>query len=225
MAAVNDGRMFDTPFNVVAAFRTRQLAEAAARRLTSAGLAPASVEVKAADARGPLETAELRAEMQDELNRNWAPATGRQARGAALGTSAFAGAGLVIGALLGLIADVVLGLDLSVAGMIVIGAAIGLVAGATIGFVAGGGTAARTGADPRAERFDDPGLKAERDVLLAVHTVEPGMAEKAARMLRDDLQADEVHLVDAAGTPLPPQAGNPRPADPDGYWWKQAGQG
>src|SRR5438034_1048392 len=126
MAAVNDGRMFDTPFNVVAGFRTRQQAEAAARRLTSAGLPPASVEVEPQpDAGGSVETAELRAEMQDELSANWAAVTGSQARGALFGLAAFAVAGLAV----------------------------------------------------------------------------------------------------AAGTPLPPQHGDPRPADPEGYWWKQAGQG
>ncbi|HZQ78848.1 MAG TPA: hypothetical protein VFE55_16050 [Acidimicrobiia bacterium] len=217
--------MFDTPFNVVAGFPTRQLAETAVQRLTSAGVPPASVEVKAGSgADDAVETAELRAEMQDELN-HWAPVTGRQARGAAVGTTAFAGAGLVLGGIVGLIVDVVFGLDLAVAGMIAIGALIGVVAGATVGFLAGGGFAPRTGDDARAETFDDPRPRAERDVLLAVHTAEPEMAERAARMLRDDLHADEVHLVDAAGTPLPPQAGSPRPADPEGYWWKAAGEG
>ena len=57
--------MFDTPFNVLAGFRSRAQAETAARRLTSAGLPGASVEVGVRpDAGGPVETAELRAEMQ-----------------------------------------------------------------------------------------------------------------------------------------------------------------
>jgi gas vesicle protein len=109
--------------------------------------------------------------------------------------------------------------------MMAIGAVIGLVAGATVGFVAGGGFAPRTGDDARAETFDDPRPAAERDVLLAVHATEARTAEQAARILRDEIHADRVHLVDAAGTPLPPQAGDPRPADPDGYWWGQAGEG
>ncbi len=224
MAAVNDGRMFDTPFNVVAGFRSRAQAEAAARRLTSAGLPEGSVEVGARpDAGGPVETAELRAEMQSELDANWGMVTGRQVRGALFGTGAFALAGLVIGGVVGLLLG--LGLSMSLAGTIVIGALIGLVAGATAGFVAGGGAASRTGAASAGERFDDPALLAERDVLLAVHATEAETAERAAKMLRDDLHADRVDLVDATGTPLPPEHDHPRPADPEGYWWRQAGSG
>jgi hypothetical protein len=226
MAAVNDGRMFKTPFNVVAGFRSRAEAERAARRLASAGLPATSVEVASRpDTGGPVETAELRAEMQEELGANWALVTGRQARGALLGTTTFAVAGLFVGAVVGLVAHLGLGMAMSLAGTIIIGALIGLVAGATVGFVAGGGAAPRTGAGAEAEEFDDPRPPAESDVLLAVHVAEPETAERAARMLRDDLHADRVHLVDAAGTPLPPQHGDPRPADPEGYWWNEAGQG
>lgn len=224
MAAVNDGRMFDTPFNVVAAFRSRAQAETAARRLTSAGLPAEAVEVATRpDAGGPVETAELRAEMQSELGRNWGMATGRQVRGALFGTGAFALAGLVVGGVIGLVLG--LGLSMSLAATVVIGALIGLVAGATIGFVAGGGGAPRTGAAVAAGEFDDPAPLAERDVLLAVHATEAETAERAAKMLRDDLHADRVDLVDASGTPLPPEHDHPRPADPEGYWWKQAGSG
>jgi len=225
MAAVNDGRMFDTPFNVVAGFRSRAQAESAARRLTSAGLPAGSVEVGAhPDAGGPVETAELRAEMQSELDRNWGLVTGRQVRGALFGTGALAVVGLIVGGVIGLILG--LGLSMSLGPTIVIGAVIGLLAGATIGFVAGGGAAPRTGAaTATTEAFDDPAPLAERDVLLAVHATEAEIAERAAKMLRDDLHADRVDLVDAAGTPLPPQHDSPRPADPDGYWWKEAGSG
>jgi len=226
MAAVNDGRMFDTPFNVVAGFRDRAQAETAARRLASAGLPGSSVEVEPRpNAGGPVETAELRAEMQSELNGTWGGmATGRQARGALAGTGAFALAGLIIGGVVGLFIG--LGMSMSLAGTIVIGAIIGLVAGATIGFVGGGGTAPRTGAAVAAPGdFDDPMPVAERDVLLAVHATTADTAERAARILRDDLHADRVDLVDASGTPLPPEHDHPRPADPEGYWWKEAGQG
>lgn len=225
MAAVNDGRMFDTPFNVVAGFRSRQQAESAARRLMSAGVPESSVEVGARpDAGGPVETAELRADMQDELNSNWAAASGRQARGAIVGTAAFAFIGLVVGLIGGFLANVGLGLDMSVAGTMTIGAIVGLLGGATVGFVAGGGVAPRVEAagDPS---LDDPQPVAERDVLLAVHVAEPETAERAARLLRDDQNAEGVHLVDAQGTPLPPQHGNPRPGDPQGYWWNEAGEG
>ena len=69
-------------------------------------------------------------------------------------------------------------------------------------------------------------LAAERDVLLAVHATEAETAERAARMLREELHAERVDLVDADGTPLPPQHDHPRPADPgEEYWWEQAGEG
>ena len=224
MAAVNDGHMFDAPYNVVAGFRTRQQAESAARRLTSAGLRGASVEVGARPgAGGPAETAGLRAEMQEELSANWAPATGRQTRGALLGTGAFAVVGFFVGLVGGFLANVGLGLDMSLAGTMAIGAIAGTVGGATVGLVAGGGMAPRVdgGGTPA---LDDPAPAAERDVLLAVHVTEPAMAEEAAQILRAE-QAERVDLVDASGTPLPPQHGNPRPGDPEGYWWKAAGEG
>ena len=225
MTAVNDGHIFATPFNVVAGFRTRQQAESAARQLTSVGLPEGSVEVAAGpDAGGPLETAELRAEMQDELNRSWGGPTGRQTAGAALGTVAFALAGLLVGLVIGLVANVGLGLDMSVAGTMLIGAVVGFIGGGTIGLVAGGGMSPRVATGR--ESFDDPTPAAERDVLLAVHATEAETAERAARMLREDLHAERVDLVDADGTPLPPQHDHPRPADPGAeYWWKQAGEG
>lgn len=225
MAAANGGHIFDTPFNVVAGFRSRQQAESAARQLTSAGLPGTCVEVGSRpDAGGPVETAELRAEMQEELGATWAMATGQQTRGAMLGTTTFAVAGLFVGAVAGLLANIGLGLDMSLVGTIVIGAIVGAFAGSTVGFVAGGGVAPRADGD-RGVAFDDPRPLAERDVLLAVHVAEAETAEQAARMLRDDLEADRVDLVDADGTPLPPQHGHPRPADPNGYWWKRAGEG
>ena len=224
MAAVNDGHVFDTPFNVVAGFTSRQQAESAARRLTSAGLRGADVEVGARPGiGGPVETAGLRAEMQDELSANWAPATGRQTRGALLGTTTFAVVGFIFGLVGGLLANVGLGLDMSLAGTMAIGAIVGMVGGATVGLVAGGGIAPRIdgGGQPA---FDDPAPASERDVLLAVHVREPAMAERAAEILRAE-HAERVDLVDADGTPLPPQHGDPRPGDPEGYWWKAAGEG
>jgi len=223
MTAAHEGRLFDSAFNVVAGFRGRFEAEAAARQLKYAGLQGATVEVAARpDPGGPMETAELRAEMQDELSASWAGATGRQARGAVFGGGAFALTGLVVGAVFGLLLGLGL-VDAPVAGTMLAGAIIGAVGGAVAGLVVGGGMA------PRAARevadLDDPTPAAERDVLLVVHANEPDTAQQAARLLREDLHADRVDLVDAAGTPLPPQAGHPRPADPKDYWWREAGQG
>jgi hypothetical protein len=225
MTTASGGHMFASPYNVVAGFRNRQQAEAAARRLTSAGLPDTSVEVGTKpDAGGAVETAELRAEMQDELDHSWGGVSGRQTEGAMLGTATFAIAGLIVGLVAGFVANLGLGLEMSVAGTMAIGAVAGLIGGAMVGFVAGGGMAPRiTPDDPVA--FDDPRPVAERDVLLAVHTAQPGTAERAATILRDDLHADQVHLVDAEGTPLPPQHDHPRPADPTDYWWRRAGQG
>lgn len=225
MATADAGHTFHSPFNVIAAFDNRQQAETAAQRLTSAALPGASVEVALRpDAGGPVETAELRAEMQEELGANWAAATGRQTRGALLGTTTFAAGGLIVGLIGGLMASLGLGLDMSLIGTMLIGAIVGLVAGSTVGLVAGGGMAPRIDGEAQGS-FDDPRPLAERDVLLAVHVQDPESAESAARMLRDDLHADRVDLVDADGTPLPPQHGHPRPADPEGYWWKRAGEG
>jgi hypothetical protein len=210
----------------VAGFSSRQKADIAARRLTSAGLPASSVEVaQRADPGGPVETAELRAEMQDELGRNWGAATGRQTRGALLGTTTFALGGVAVGLVIGLVANLGLGLDMAVAGTMAIGAVVGLVAGATVGFVGGGGVAPRVDDEGGETSFDDPVPAAERDILLAVHVHEAEIAERAARILRDDLDADRVDLVDAGGTPLAPQQGHPRPGDPEGYWWKAAGDG
>jgi len=225
MTAAGGGHMFASPYNVVAGFRDRQQAETAARRLTSAGLPRTSMEVGTTpDEGGAAERAQLRAEMQDELDRTWGGVTGRQTKGAFVGIVSFAIAGLIVGLLVGLVADLGLALDMSLAGTMLIGAVVGLIGGATVGLVAGGGIAPRVDLeDPAA--FDDPIPAAERDVLLAVHASEAETAERAAQILRDDLHADQVHLVDADGTPLPPQHGHPRPADPAGYWWRQAGEG
>lgn len=226
MTTADAGHTFHTPFNVVAAFADRQQAETAARRLTSAGLPGASVEVAPRpDPGGQVETAELRAEMQEELGANWAAATGRQTRGAVFGTTTFAAGGLVVGLIGGFVANLGLSLDMSLFGTMLIGAVVGLVAGATVGFVAGGGMAPRIDGEDQRSTFDDPRPLAECDVLLAVHVNDPESADSAARILREDLHADRVDLVDADGTPLPPQHGHPRPADPQGYWWKRAGEG
>ena len=223
MAAVDDSRMFDSPYNVIAGFRNRVEAQAAARRLASAGLSGATVELASPASNGRVEQAELRADMQSELSGSWGGATGRQAQWAAVGSGMLAAAGLFLGAVVGLI----VGLgpwDAPIAGTILLGAVIGAVAGWVIGLIGGGGLAPRA-ASAGSSAFDDPKPLAERDILLAVHATEAATAERAARMLKGDLHADRVDLFDAAGTPLPPQAGNPRPADPEGYWWKEAGQG
>jgi hypothetical protein len=95
-------------------------------------------------------------------------------------------------------------------------------AGATIGVVVGG---AGLGWQPteEADRGDRP-TTAERDVLVTVELADPGAAERAARLLRC-LGAERVHFIDVDGVPLPHQAQHPRPADPEGWWWRNAGHG
>jgi hypothetical protein len=72
--------------------------------------------------------------------------------------------------------------------------------------------------------LDDKRAVAERDLILAVHTGDQDLAERAADVLRG-MGAERVDLVDGHGVPLPPQADHPRPADPEGWWWRRAGQG
>lgn len=200
MAAVEDGHTFDTPYNVVAGFRSRSQAESAARRLSGAGLR-ASVEFGAGpDPSGPVETAELRAEMQEESGDNWAPATGRQTRGALLGIATFAAVGLVVGLIGGFLANVGFGIDMALAGTMAIGAVAGATGGATVGLVAGGGMAPRLGGSGQ-PALDDPAPAAERDVLLAVHASDPEVAQRAAEILRAE-EAERVDLVGADGAPL-----------------------
>jgi hypothetical protein len=105
---------------------------------------------------------------------------------------------------------------------IVLAACVFGLAGATIGLVAGGGGfGGEQGREP--DRGDRPEM-AERDVLVTVQLGDPAAAERAAGLLRG-LGAERVHFVDVDGIPLPPQAQHPRPADPDGWWWRNAGHG
>ena len=95
---------------------------------------------------------------------------------------------------------------------------LGIIGGATIGFLAGGIHGQLVHARTDAE------MVAERDWLIAVHANQTEIAERAAAVLRES-GAERVDLVDGSGTPLPPQAQNPRPADPPSWWWRRAGRG
>src|SRR2546426_968005 len=82
------------------------------------------------------------------------------------------------------------------------------------------------GADGRTRRRGgepdtDVQLAVER-VLVALHVCDSELAGRTAALLRA-LGAERVDLVDARGTPLPPQAQHPRPEDPKG--WGRAGYG
>jgi hypothetical protein len=227
----SDGHDLPTPFNVLAAFPRRSDAEAAATLLVEEGIPSTAVSLH--DRAGPPgdadDVASLRAEMQEELVNSWAaPAflmTGPQAKGAFWGTVIFTALGLVVGLVIGLVWIALARPVSGAAWRIVLTTLLGGLAGGTVGFLAGGGLKPRVdaAADPGAE-MEDPRPAAERDVLLAVHSGRRDIVERAAHLLRA-FGADRVDLVDAGGTPLPPQSEHPRPADPPGWWWRRAGHG
>jgi hypothetical protein len=217
-------------FNVVAAFDREANARQALDFLVGTGIPRSAMRLRRPrEGSDGDEIAEQRAEMQDELVESW-PALGlltsAQAKGAFAGTAIFALGGVILGTLGGLVWAFGFQSALSPLARIVLVAFLTGVAGATVGFVAGGGLEPRreAAADPT-RMMDDQRTAAERDVLLAVHVEEQVLADRAADGLRR-LGAERVDLVDAAGTPLPPQAEHPRPADPDeDWWWRHAGQG
>jgi hypothetical protein len=212
------------PYNVVGAFPTERDATMAVERLTTDGIPRSAVAVhdpRRGSSRD--ERAELRAEMQEELAEGWiGPAgltmTGSQAKGAFFGTVFAAGVGGAVGLAAGFAWAYAVDSTLSRPARILLTLFLGIIGGATVGFLAGGihgqQVDARTGAD----------MVAERDWLIAVHANETEIAERAAAVLRA-IGAERVDLVDGSGTPLPPQAQNPRPADPPGWWWRRAGRG
>lgn len=165
---------------------------------------------------------ELEAEMQDQLNAAWGPASGPQARGALTAAVAFGLAGVVAGLVAGVLWAYGSRSVLSPLARIAIAVGVLGLGGATVGLVVGGSGLERPHGEER-----DTGTQpevAERDVLVAVHVDDRVAADRAATAMRD-LGAERIHLVDRHGVPLPPQASHPRPADPDGYWWRHAGEG
>jgi hypothetical protein len=221
---------FDTPYNVVAAFPREATAETAVQLLEHEGVPESAIEVHRDPSDDDADSvAELRAEMQAELDDSWAaPAfymTEDQAKGAFWGTLMFVVPGVVLGALIGLGWAFIDHALLNWWGEILIGAIIGLLGGGTIGFLAGGGLKPRRdGIDDEGRAYDDRRAVAERDVLVAVHAQRREVAERAAELLRSS-GAERVDLVDRSGAPLPPQADAPRPADPEGYWWRGGSDG
>lgn len=205
-----DGMRFSTPFNVVGAFDREATAWAAPDLLVDEGVPRSAIRVRRRG-EGPDgdEIAEQRAEMQDELEESW-PAlgllTGAQAKGAFTGITILTLAGVILGILGGLVWAFGFESALSLLARVVLVAILAGTAGATVGLVAGGGLEPRreAAADPT-RMMDDQRTLAERDVLVAVHLDERVLADRAAECLRR-LGAERVHLVDAAGTPLPPQS-------------------
>ena len=219
-----------TPYNVIAAFPEQSTAKAAVDRLRASGVPGDTIRIEQPGGNGDGdERAELRAEMQQELTESWgSPAffmTGEQAKGAFVGTAAFAAAGIVVGLVAGLAWAFLVDAAISRVGRVAITVVLCVVAFATAGFVLGGSLKPRLAAAGDPERdLDDRRAVAERDVLVAVHSPDLKTVERSAQVLRD-AGAERVDLVDAEGTPLPPQHEHPRPADPDDFWWRRAGQG
>jgi hypothetical protein len=218
------------PYNVVAAFPTEGAATAAVERLTGAGVPPSAISRHRPGQPSPDETAELRAEMQDELADGWVGPAGlvmtpSQAKGAFVGTAIAAAVGGLLGLAAGLLWAYAVDSTFSRPARIILAVCLGIIGGATVGFVVGGIAKPLQEGDRDPERpAEDRRMPGERDYLVAVHSQERDLVERASTILRD-AGAEQVHLVDGAQTPLPPQAAHPRPADPQGWWWRRAGHG
>ena len=212
-----------TPFNVIGAFPPEHDSTGSVDLLVAEGVPRSAVTVhRPGDGPTREQVAELEAEMQDELVGSWGNLSGAQAKGAVGGVLILGVAGIVLGLVAGFAWAYLLTSSLSRLGRIVIAASVTGLAGATVGLVAGGG-----GLDRRYGEELDTGAQpevAERDVLVAVRLWDPAVAQRAAAVLRD-LGAERVHLIDVHGISLPPQADHPRPADPEGWWWRNAGHG
>jgi len=225
------GRHFETPFNVVASFPAEAAARSAVRALGERGVPPSAITVAGTDGDSDEEVAALRAEMQEEVGRSsaspWVLMTGRQAKGAFWGTLLTAAAFMVVGLVVGAVWAIFFRSALPPWARIVFVVLVAGLAGGTVGFVGGGGIEPRLEAagQPSTE-LDDITPVAERahEAIVAVHSGDRATVEDAAAIL-GSLGAERVAFVDATGTPLPPQKGHPRPADPPGYWWKHAGSG
>jgi len=229
--AGNDNTGSSRPYNVVAAFSSEGEATRAVERLTAGGV-PRSAIVVQGPGRDPTseEAAGLRAEMQDEVAEGWAgpsffliPAS--QAKGAFFGALFLTVAGAVLGLAAGMAWAYALDSTLSRPVRIFLAVFFGAMGGGTVGFLAGGIHKPRQAAarDPERPR-DDRRMVGERAWLVAVHAGESEVADRAAAVLQE-VGAERVDLVDASGTPLPPQSEHPRPADPPKWWWRRAGHG
>jgi hypothetical protein len=212
-----------TRFNVIAAFTPEQDSVAVLDRLARSGVRRSAVTVHRPGDEPDCEAVlEIEAEMGDETGASWAVLSGAQAKGAFLAALAIGLAGVALGLVGGLAWAYLFTSELSRLGRVALVACVTGAGGATVGLVVGGaGLARQQGGNT--DRDDRPEA-AERDLLVTVHLGDPGAAEQAAGVLRS-LGAERVHFLDGNGVPLPPQAQHPRPADPEGYWWRHAGEG
>jgi hypothetical protein len=211
-------------FNVVAAFDDTRKAQRAVQKLEQSGVEKSNVYVlRPGVDRDPDRMSELRAEMQEEVAEGVAgPGIGfmtpDQARGATAGVAIGAVAGAFVGAVIGLVWAFAAQSDMSPVLRFFFAFVPFALAGGVAGLIAGGAFKPRAEAAQHAMPMDDQPPVAERDTIVAVHVNDPDTAERAQHVL-EELGAERVDAINADGTPLPPQAEHPRPADPPGRWW------
>jgi hypothetical protein len=214
------GPRFGGEFNVIAAFGAEEGGLAALDTLTGSGVPRSAITVhRPGDAPDCEQVMELGADMADEAGESWAVISGTQVRGAVVAAVALGVVGIALGVIAGLAWDYGFALEPGRVYAVVMAAGVLGLAGATIGLVLGGAGVGRNPADTG----EDPEI-AERDVLVTVALGDPTAAERTAGLLRG-LGAERVHLLDGHGVALPSQAQHPRPADPEGWWWSNAGHG
>jgi hypothetical protein len=211
-----------TPFNVIAAFTPEQDGEAVLDGLARNGILRSAVTVhRPGDGLDCEQVFELDAEMGDEIGDSWAVLSGDQAKGAFLAALMLGLSGMAVGLVAGLAWASLFASELSRLGRVVVAAGVFGLGGATVGLIVGGAALRWESGD--AGGPDRPEM-AERDLLVTVRLWDTVTAERTARLLRS-LGAERVHLLDVNGVALPPQARHPRPADPEGWWWRHAGEG
>jgi hypothetical protein len=161
----------------------------------------------------PARVAELRAEMQEEARESVAGPgvvfTPAQKRGAERGTLAGAVIGVLIGLGIGAGWAFFVDSNLTEFARIAIATVAFGAGGATIGFVAGGAVEPRIEAEGRFSSADQ--------TLVTVHVDDEGEGAQVIDLF-ERLGASRVDTVAPDGSPLPPQAQDPRPADPPGWW-------
>jgi hypothetical protein len=213
-------------FEIIGAFRDEERARRAAEDLTRRGMSRRHLRLVPALERFEGEgvrVADMRAEMQDEVNDGVAgPGVGmmtaEQARGALVGVVSGALVGILVGLFVGAVWGWTLASALSPVGRLLIATACFTVGGAVVGVVTGGGLKPRREAQRYPSQMpDESSLAGERDTLLEVHVNDQDEASLVQHVL-EVAGAERVDAISGDGSPLPPQSDHPRPADPPGYW-------
>jgi hypothetical protein len=209
-------------YNVVAAFQDPGRAESAARDLERRGVARRHLHLVRPQQPDPARVAEMRGEMQQEVDDSVAGPgvvlTPEQAKGATGGTMAGTVVGLVLGIAIGAFWAFGMESAISEMGRLLIAAICFGIGGAVVGFVAGGALKPRMEGERHPGRMlDERRLAGERDTLLEVHVTNEDEAHIVEEVL-EHAGAERIDAMNTDGTPLPPQSEHPRPADPPGYW-------